>query len=186
MTDIILKKDIDNYLGYYQIDSLGNVWATRKYKDRILKFWICNSGYKTVGLWLKGKGHNYTIHRLVAQYFILNPEKKSTVNHKDGNKLNNNLNNLEWMTQAENLQHAYNTGLSKYSPKKYDYSGVNNPCSISVGQYDINMNLITIFGSAKEAQRKTGIHQASISRVCRGIGKIAGGYKWRNHEQNNY
>jgi len=76
--------------------------------------WIGANGYRHVDLYLNNKGTKIATHRLLATHFIPNPENKRTVNHIDGNKLNNSLSNLEWATDAENIQHAYDTGLQPY------------------------------------------------------------------------
>lgn len=78
---------------------------------RQIKHQVGKNGYVRVELWSKGKGQKYLIHRLLAQSFIPNPEGKPQVNHIDGNPQNNNLTNLEWVTQSENQLHAYRTGL---------------------------------------------------------------------------
>ena len=78
--------------------------------------------YSSVRLSLKGNVFNKTIHRLVAEHFIPNPENKPQVNHIDGNKLNNHVSNLEWNTSQENVSHALKNGL-------YNVTGTNNPFS---------------------------------------------------------
>lgn len=76
--------------------------------------WIGANGYKHVDLYHNNKATKIAVHRILATHFIDNPENKRTVNHIDGNKLNNDLSNLEWNTDAENTQHAYDTGLQPY------------------------------------------------------------------------
>jgi hypothetical protein len=83
-------------------------------------------GYYKVDLYDDGIGHSKSIHRLVAEAFISNPDNKPDVNHKDGNKLNNSVENLEWVTKSENIQHAYRTGLNKPHPT-YGMLGKKNP-----------------------------------------------------------
>lgn len=95
----------------YYIDASGVVYS--RYSNRPLKCWISNNGYVCVDLYLNRKHFKRKVHRLVAETFIPNINNKPQVNHKDGNKQNNNVTNLEWCTQAENNQHAWNTGLSK-------------------------------------------------------------------------
>lgn len=92
--------------------SLGRIGA-RGYivKDRTLKTHPNSNGYLRVSMNLTGKSKEYFVHRLVAQCFIENPEGKDKVNHKDGNKINNNAYNLEWVTSSENNKHAFKTGL---------------------------------------------------------------------------
>lgn len=100
------------------IDTNGN---ERIYKEKIKdKFAINSSGYKKISYYNDGEFKNYYLHRLIAMAFIPNPENKPFVNHKDGNKLNNNIDNLEWCTHSENIIHAYknhlkeDTGYAKY------------------------------------------------------------------------
>jgi hypothetical protein len=110
---------IEGFDGKYLVSNLGNVYSTKRniqmatttYTDK-RKGTTFNTSYKRVGLSHKGKKKLYPVHRLVATAFIPNPENKRTVNHKDGNKLNNTIDNLEWATDAENIQHAYDTGLN--------------------------------------------------------------------------
>jgi hypothetical protein len=105
------------YLGAsYKIDKDGNVYNS---KGKIMKPQISNSGYKFVVLKIDGKPRSKFVHRALALAFIETIEGKDIVNHKDGNKLNNNLNNLEWCTRSENIKHMYDTGLKKYRPMHY-------------------------------------------------------------------
>lgn len=111
-------KDIKGYEGLYQVSNLGRVRSldrTVNYKDkskalrkgRILKTHQYKCGYSRVVLWNENTYKNKSVHRLVAQAFIPNPDNKPFVNHIDGNKGNSCLNNLEWCDQSENMQHAY-------------------------------------------------------------------------------
>lgn len=97
----------------YMITTHGEVFNvnTRKYLKNVED----GRGYYFVTLYKDGKGKNYRIHYLVASHFINNKENKPQVNHIDGNKLNNNVKNLEWATPSENIKHAWATGLSKSS-----------------------------------------------------------------------
>jgi hypothetical protein len=82
-------------------------------KGRTLKPAIDKKGYLRVAFKHEGKHSTFKVHRLVAQMFIINDFNKPMVNHKDGNKKNNNVHNLEWMTNSENVQHAFDNGLMK-------------------------------------------------------------------------
>lgn len=93
----------------YTIDTEGRVFSLKT--KRHLKYKVHRRGYYLVDLWKNNKGHTKKVHRLVAEAFIPNPQNKPAVNHKDGDKLNNNASNLEWVTNKENTKHAYATGL---------------------------------------------------------------------------
>ena len=92
----------------YEVSDNGKV-RNRKTKNEIVQTYI--NGYKRVNLWKENKYKSRRVHRLVAEAFIDNPLNKRTVNHIDGDKTNNNVDNLEWMTHSENNKHAYNSGL---------------------------------------------------------------------------
>lgn len=110
---------------------------------------------------------NRPIHRLMCETFISNPECKAHVNHKDGNKLNNSLCNLEWATEKENSQHAVDTGLSTH-----------DHCRKKVHQYTKKGEYITSYNSDRDATEQTGIPYQNISKVTRGLRKSAGGFFW--------
>jgi hypothetical protein len=99
-------RDIPGYEDY-QVSSLGRVKSLKYGKEHILKSIIVRSGYLSVNLYANGKARLTSIHRIVAKVFIPNPKRKPEVNHKDGNKKNNILGNLEWVTKSENQKHAY-------------------------------------------------------------------------------
>jgi hypothetical protein len=103
-------KPIAECNGEYYISDHGRVKSYKGGKERILKHWIIK-GYLYVQLSKNQKQKSVSIHRLVAESFIANPLNKETVNHKDGNKTNNCLDNLEWMTHKENVQHAWQNGF---------------------------------------------------------------------------
>ena len=116
-------KDIKGYEGLYQVSNFGNVKSLRKridkgkchryFNEKILKPIETNKGYLRVKFCKDRKIKKIRVHRLVAEAFIKKPELE--VNHRDGNKKNNKIENLEWVTKKENLQHAWKNGLH---PKK--------------------------------------------------------------------
>jgi hypothetical protein len=110
------KLIIDNIETDYDINELGEIYSHKT--NKILTGTIYNTGYKMVRLTIEGKKKGYAIHRLVAQTFIPNPDNLPVVNHKDGNKLNNHMNNLEWVSQSKNRQHAIQTKVSKLATGK--------------------------------------------------------------------
>lgn len=134
---------IDGYKNIF-ISSFGRV----KYADGVI-----GNGYKFscyLGISIGGK--NYRAHQLVAKVFLPNPYNKLIVNHKDGNKLNAKLDNLEWTTHKENSIHAYSTGLNKNTK--------------NIVQYDKNMNKIKEFKSINEASRELNVSSVRISNCC--------------------
>lgn len=107
---------IDNIETQYQINEEGKVYNTKT--NRFLQGHIENTGYVSVNLRINGKKKNYSLHRLVAQAFISNPDNLPVVNHKDGDKTNNKVDNLEWTTQSRNRIHAIETKISKLAEGK--------------------------------------------------------------------
>jgi hypothetical protein len=110
MEKMVIYKVLDR-LQNYRIYEDGRIETIRT--NHIKSTCINSSGYLTIGVYREGRDSYEMIHRLLAEAFIPNPEGKSCVNHKDGNKQNNSLSNLEWMTHQENNQHAQDTGLNK-------------------------------------------------------------------------
>lgn len=185
-------KDVVGYEGIYQVSNLGNVKSLDRhykqlnnngkecnhfYKGRKLKQHLNNAGYLKVQLSYKYKSIPKRVHRLVAEAFIPNPNNYKCVNHIDGNKLNNNVDNLEWCTYSYNTKHAFKNGLRK--PTWQNKTGKLNPLSFKVSQYDLNGNFIKEWDCLRDIQRELNVFAISVSRCCRGIQKTAGGYKWR-------
>lgn len=106
-------RNIDGYDGKYQVSNLARVRSLHNGKVKIIKLDIIHTGYLRITLYKDGKTKNHYVHVLVAKAFIPNPENKPYVNHRDGNKQNNAIENLEWVTGSENILHAYETGLKK-------------------------------------------------------------------------
>ena len=106
-------KDVVGYEELFAITEDGQIWSKRS--NKFFKLRLSN-GYLTTCTKIggrSGKSVALTAHRLVAKAYIPNPDNKPQVNHKDGNKQNNHVSNLEWCTAKENVQHAYDTGLAK-------------------------------------------------------------------------
>lgn len=111
-------KDIKGFEKHSKISSTGKVWSYFSKRER--KINIDKFGYTHLLFNGKNTRKNYSIHKLVALHFIPNPNKYTQINHKDGNKLNNNVENLEWCTIAENNKHARVNGLQ-------NIKGIKNP-----------------------------------------------------------
>lgn len=99
-------KDIKGYEGSYQISNLGRAKSFKSKTEKIMRFSKAGRNYDTICLMQNGKVNRQYIHRLVAIHFLENPTNLREVNHKDGNKQNNNVNNLEWVSLIDNLKHA--------------------------------------------------------------------------------
>lgn len=104
-----IKIYIEDEESSYFVYENGEIYNSKT--KRFLKGSVFNSGYRFVSLSVNNKSKNYAVHRLVAEAFLPNPLKLPIVNHIDGNKLNNNVENLEWVTAQKNSQHAHDTGL---------------------------------------------------------------------------
>lgn len=116
-------KDIEGYEGLYQVSDAGRVRSLdrittgkrdRRISGKILHQWENTFGYYMISLCKDGTPKTERVHRLVAKAFLVPITGKEVINHKDGNPKNNSVENLEWCTQAENIQHAYDTGLHKH------------------------------------------------------------------------
>ena len=99
--------------GEYYVSNFGRVKSLKQGKEKILKACLSSTGYYVIGIHLKDNRKNYTIHKLVALAFLPNKNDKPQVNHKDANKTNNHIDNLEWVTAKENAKHAKDIGLLK-------------------------------------------------------------------------
>jgi hypothetical protein len=177
MEDKITYKNIQFYkikdFKDYYISKCGKVYSDKNKK--ILKQYIDKQGYCIVYLY-RNKRHFKSVHRLVAQTFIFNIKNKKTVNHKDFNKSNNRISNLEWNTQKENNKHYRDNN------RHYVLSGKNHIQSIKVSQYDLNGNLIKIWDSFGTAASSLNISQGNMWSVCNNKRNKCGGFKWRYAE----
>ena len=163
-------KDIEGYEGLYQVSNMGRVRSLKYKNERILKP-RKQSGYYKVLLY-NNETREYLIHRLVANAFIPNPDNLPQVNHKDEDKANNCVSNLEWCTQKYNS--SYGTRGKRISLKN-----TNGKKSKITLQYDINGNLIKEWKSTRDVERNLGFNQSYISKCCKNIIKTAYGYLWK-------
>ena len=163
----------------YKITDKGEIYSLFKYKTSIISdewrlvqpVYDKSCGYLIVTLCDgNGKRQNKRVHRLLMEAFVPNPENKAHVNHKDGNKLNNCLSNLEWATPSENARHAANTGLCDERRKAQE---------VAIIQMDTDFNKVAEHVSLHQAGRDTGIAWQNISKVVRGLRHTAGGYRWK-------
>ncbi|MBD5464077.1 MAG: hypothetical protein HDR24_13665 [Lachnospiraceae bacterium] len=175
-------KSISGYEGRYEVSNLGRVRSIPRYvdnhtgkkliKEKIVSQHINDRGYVIVSLNKETKRKTYKVHRLVAEAFIENHFNKPQVNHIDGDKTNNRVENLEWNDNSENQRHAYRTGLNKPS-------GKSGKPKRGVMQLDVHGNEIGRFDSIARASVETTTSASNIGECCRGKRKSANGYKWR-------
>lgn len=171
-------KPVVGYEGSYEVSNLGNVRGLDRIKinaigrkqhtlGRLLIKQSTYWGYHKVRLSMydngKSKAKGVFVHRLVADAFIHNPEKKPQVNHIDGDKTNNNVNNLEWNTQSENQNHAVKTGLKKV------FAGENNHSSklTMVQVREIRASYIKKYGAIAELARKYNVSGTAINYIIK-------------------
>lgn len=166
---------------YYQVNENGEIRrigysktdTCHKYitEPKLVKQYKDKDGYLRVHLSKNSKVKQYMVHRLVAQHFIENDNPlRNQINHLNGNKQDNRVENLEWCTQSENRQHC----LKYLNPKLR-----NNKLSYKVQQFDKNGNLIAEFKSANDVHRILGISQSHVSEVCRGEKQTYKGFVWK-------
>lgn len=201
-------KDVEGYEGMYRVSSYGRVirlerMVTDAIGTRVLPetMLMCcdgtgskNKTYYRVALCRNGKKENVSVHRLVARTFIPNPENKPCVNHIDGNKHNNHVENLEWVTYSENTIHAYQTGLipphkaEPFVEKKYGRPSfksllgespvareriIEEPVRLRkrIIKYDSALNPVAIYETKKQAQEENNLRGMHI-----GVAKPHNGY----------
>lgn len=171
-------QDIEGYEGLYQVSSMGRVKSLKRkahhwrggeltIKERILKPITDSFGYRIVNLHTGGKQKTHKVHRLVCQAFHENPENKPHVNHINEIKTDNRACNLEWATAKENNNHGtHNERVAKARSKQ-------------VGQYTLDGELIKVWPSVREVQRRMGFEQGYVSATARGEHKQAYDFIWK-------
>lgn len=171
-------KDIKDYEGLYQVSNYGNVRSLIKRTGSIiiLKPDKTQSGYFRVTLCKNYERKRYMVHRLVAEAFIPNPNNLPQVNHKDENKTNNRLDNLEWCTPKYNIN--YGTCIKRFSEKMIN----NKKISKIVIQFTKCGEFINEYPSVSECGRN-GFNIGAVAACCRGILKSHKGYIWKYKEK---
>lgn len=155
-------KLVPGFDDYFALDT-GDVISEKYGRLRMLAPHTIKGGYLRVRVCVGGKSSGQLVHRMVALAFVPNPENKPEVNHKDGNKLNNRADNLEWVTRGENLSHSYRV------------IGNRHPRHKSVICVEKNV----IYPSISAAANDNNMDSSSICKVLYGKQKTSGGYSWR-------
>jgi len=169
-------KNIKDYEGKYEVSNLGRVRSLKnncgnnRKETLILKQCIDNRGYLRVNLNNHNKGKSFLVHRLVASAFILNPNNLPQVNHKDENKQNNNMENLEWCNNQYNIN--YGTRKERISKKR----------GRKILQFDLNGKFIREWNGTCKASRELNINEGNIWECCNNKRKTAGKYFWKYKE----
>lgn len=172
-------KDIKDFEGSYQCSNFGRIRSLDRYiphnygsvelkKGQIIIPRLNKNGYLQLGLYKNSKRKQRYVHRIIAESFIDNPYSYPTINHKDGNKLNNNVENLEWVTYSENNKHAY-TRLGRTVCKNYNGS-------IAVIVIDILQNITYRYNSIAQASQSIGLSCTQINRYIHSDKKWKGRY----------
>lgn len=178
-------KAINGYEGIYEVSNLGRVkslsrtikakygrathYSEQKIKGRMLKPNFTTYGYAYVALAKNGKNKTTLVHRIVAETFLENPENLPCVNHKDENRKNNNVSNLEWCSYAYNNTYK-NIHLRRKKTNR------------KIIQYDLDMNELKRWESITEAANYYDIETSNISACCTGKRNHCAGFKWRYYE----
>jgi hypothetical protein len=179
-------KNIKGYEGFYQVSNLGRVKSLDRYitysngnviftKGKIINGFKKDNGYWSIDLYKNGTKKKFHKHRLVAMEFIPNPENKPEVNHKDENRSNNCVDNLNWCTSKEN-KHYGSLPERRKEIAKITAAKLSKP----VDQYSLDGKYITTFKSSSEVERTLGIPATSIIRNCKCVKtKTCAGYIWK-------
>lgn len=184
-------KDIPNYEGLYQVSNYGRIkrvlFKNGKYefkKEKILKLRYDKDGYEKVTLYKNGTAKIKSIHRLVAEAFVSNPNNYSLVLHKksisDGG--NNNENNLYWGTQKMNMQDKKRDGHNVIIKYWLGKKGKEHPLSKKIDQYDLKGNFIKTWDCMNDIQRELKINSSNVHSVCNKKRNKAGGFIWKYSE----
>ena len=162
-------KDKKDYEGHYQVSNFGRVKSIKFGKERILKLTKDKDGYFFVNLYKNNKSKAFKVHRLVAEAFLPNTDNLPLINHKDEDKSNNIVSNLEWCDVK------YNTNYGTRN-KRIGKSNTNGKRSKPVLQYTLDGKFVREWESYRECKRNGFNH---VSECCRGKLKSCGGFIWK-------
>jgi hypothetical protein len=179
-------KDVVGYEGYYKVSNYGNIKSVtrtikqkngrlRTWEEKKMKWFLDDSGYPRIALAKHSRYKKHKVHRLVAEAFIPNPNNYPQVNHIDSNRENFNVDNLEWCTAKQNVDHCKKSGR-RHKQK----TGFENKLSRPVVAINISTGERTVFGSQKLASEILGLHQTHVNGCVTGRCLSTGGYKFES------
>lgn len=180
-------RDIDGFNGMYRISSLGRIWSNSSCSrgHKFIKGSVDKKqGYRYVKLWRDGKKYKRYVHRLMASYFISNPENKPQVDHINTNRLDNRLENLRWVTKKENS----NNPLTRIHISRSQQGHGRTPtkaiqaAKIKIAKVDANGNTVAIYESISDAAKENGLNQSYLSvKIKEGV--FYKGFKWLKYDR---
>jgi hypothetical protein len=162
-------KDVNGYEGHYKVSNGGNILSLKRNSLVIMSPSSTLEGYLRIKLSKNSISKTISVHRIVCENFIPKIDGKRYINHKNGIKNDNRVENLEWVTQSENVKHGFDVLGRIGSGRK------------RVGQYTIDGELIKIFSSLAEASKESKVIDNSIGACGNGRRYTAGGFKWKFH-----
>lgn len=194
-------RDVVGLEGMYQVSNYGNVRSVDRFvnnksntktkiKGVVMKLQENHKGYMAIVLHKNNVPISKLVHRLVAEAFLENTNNLPQVNHIDTDKKNNRVDNLEWVSNYDNMQHAVKNGCYKHAFTEKTKLAVQKNLNYarkarirSVRQYDNEGNLVNEFESIADAERKTGVNNSKITMCCKHRRNHAGGYVWKYVEE---
>lgn len=176
-------RSVVGYMDLYEVSNLGRVRSLDRiqynpvaathqtlHPGHIMRGRVSNNGYRTVGLRdINGKRKTYSVHRLVAQAFIQNPDNLPFVNHKNYNKLDNRVENLEWCTEYDNVHYG----------RADEIRQLNQPKRKAVRQYTLNGEIVADYPTLVAAAKAANTTRQLVRECASGRLQTAGGYKWK-------
>ena len=175
LEEIEIWKSLD-FMGYpdYEVSNWGQVKSFKQGREKLLKFLKGSNEYLNVRLCKNNKAKNFTVHRLVATAFIPNTENLPIINHKDENKQNNHVDNLEWCTHEYNINYGTRSKARKTKKPK-----TKKPKRKKILQFSLDNVFIREWETITSINLDLNINIGNICQCCKGKLKTAGGFIWR-------